>query len=104
MPSFSYSAHLSGSSLQHIELSGSFKRQGSRIIFSIILFFLVRELFEKLTAFLGKDYAYFINGEFQNNEIAEITDLINVVAGAWDEQKFKLFKKILEEQLKYSLK
>ena len=57
------------------------------------------ELFEKLTGFVNKNYAYFISGEFQNNELSELTDLINAVAAVWDEQKFKLFKKILETQL-----
>ncbi|MBN8790118.1 MAG: M48 family metalloprotease [Terrimonas sp.] len=59
------------------------------------------ELFEKLNGFLGREYAYFINGEFQDNELLELNELIQAVAGAWDEYKFKVFKKILEEQLKY---
>ncbi|MFT3949804.1 MAG: M48 family metallopeptidase [Agriterribacter sp.] len=59
------------------------------------------ELLEKLNSFLNKNYAYFINGEFLNNELSELTELIQSVAGEWDDYKLKAFKKILEEQLKY---
>lgn len=58
-------------------------------------------LLEKLNAFVKKDYAYFINGEFQTNELAELTELVQSVAGVWEEHRFKLFKKILEEQIRY---
>ncbi|MFT3748709.1 MAG: M48 family metallopeptidase [Agriterribacter sp.] len=57
------------------------------------------QLYETLNGFVNKSYAYFINGEFQNNELAELNELIQSVAGAWDEYKFKQFKKILETQL-----
>lgn len=59
------------------------------------------KLYESLNGFVNKSYAYFINGEFQNNELAELNDLIHAVAGEWNNKKFKAFKKILEEQLKY---
>ncbi|MCC6286419.1 MAG: M48 family metalloprotease [Chitinophagaceae bacterium] len=58
-----------------------------------------RELFEKLDGFLNKNYPYFINGEFVNNELSELAELIQAVAGEWDNYKFKQFKNISEAQL-----
>lgn len=59
------------------------------------------QLFEAVNSFVNKSYAYFINGEFQNNELSELTGLIHSVADAWNDHKFKMFKKILEMQLQY---
>lgn len=58
-------------------------------------------LFDRVNVFLGRSYAYFINSEFQGDELSELTDLIHSVAAAWDEHKFKYMKRILEKQLEY---
>ena len=60
-----------------------------------------QHLLDKLNGFLNKDYAYFINGEFQTNELAELTELIQSVADMWNNHRFRLFKKILEDQIKF---
>lgn len=60
-----------------------------------------QHLLDKLNGFLNKDYAYFINGEFQTNELAELTELIQSIADMWNNHRFRLFKKILEDQIKF---
>lgn len=59
------------------------------------------DLYNSVNHFNGTGYLYFINNEFQSNELNELCDLIVKVADELNNQKFKWYKKMLEEQLKY---
>jgi Zn-dependent protease with chaperone function len=57
------------------------------------------ELYASLKTFAEKDYFYFVSGEFQNNELNELTGLAIKTAEHFHKQKFAAYKKLLETQL-----
>ena len=56
------------------------------------------ELSSRVQSFLDRDYAYFIDRSFQNNELDELKGLAIDVANAFNRYQFKLYKKMLVEQ------
>ena len=57
------------------------------------------ELYSRVRTFLSRDYAYFIDKSFQNEELDELKGLAIDVANAFNRYQFKLYKKMLVEQL-----
>jgi hypothetical protein len=57
------------------------------------------DLLQKVESFNGKDYAYFMDNQFLNNELNELTDLVIKVAEALTAKKFDYYKAMLEKQL-----
>ena len=57
------------------------------------------ELSARVRTFLSRDYAYFIDKSFQNEELDELKGLAIDVANAFNRYQFKLYKKMLVEQL-----
>ncbi|HWB94071.1 MAG TPA: M48 family metallopeptidase [Puia sp.] len=58
-----------------------------------------KDLYTRVQAFLSRDYAYFIDKSFQNQELDELKGLAIDVANAFNRYQFKLYKKMLVEQL-----
>jgi hypothetical protein len=58
-----------------------------------------KDLYARVQAFLSRDYAYFIDKSFQNQELDELKGLAIDVANAFNRYQFKLYKKMLVEQL-----
>jgi len=56
------------------------------------------DLASRAQSFLDRDYAYFIDKSFQNNELDELKGLAIDVANAFNRYQFKLYKKMLVEQ------
>jgi len=56
------------------------------------------ELHEKIKDFAGKNYYYFINNQFQDNELSEFSGLIVKVAEELNNAKFDSYKRMLEAQ------
>jgi Zn-dependent protease with chaperone function len=59
-------------------------------------------LYNRVQVFLDRDYAYFIDKTFQNDELDELKALAIDVANAFNRYQFKWYKKMLVEQLKPS--
>lgn len=59
------------------------------------------ELYGVLNNFLNKEYAYFVFGAFQNDELGELNELVLKVADEWNAYKYRNYKKLLEMQLQY---
>lgn len=57
------------------------------------------ELRARMEAFIGKDYVYFMDKAFLNNELDELKGLAIAVAGEFNSYQFALYKRMLEEQL-----
>ena len=57
-----------------------------------------KELYMRVQTFLDRDYAYFIDKSFQNNELEELKGLAIDVANAFNRYQFKRYKKMLVEQ------
>ena len=57
------------------------------------------ELYTRVHTFLDRDYAYFIDKSFVNNELDELKALAIDVANAFNRYQFKWYKKMLIEQL-----
>lgn len=57
-----------------------------------------KELYSRVQTFLDRDYAYFIDKSFQNNELDELKALAIDVANAFNRYQFKRYKKMLVEQ------
>ena len=58
-----------------------------------------KELFDRITDFSGKNYFYFVSGQFQNDELNELSGLAIQTAEAFSKYKFACYKKMLEKQL-----
>ncbi len=61
-----------------------------------------KALYDRVQVFLDRDYAYFIDKTFQNDELDELKALAIDVANAFNRFQFKWYKKMLVEQLKPS--
>jgi Zn-dependent protease with chaperone function len=57
------------------------------------------ELYTRVHTFLDRDYAYFIDRSFINNELDELKGLAIDVANTFNRYQFKWYKKMLIEQL-----
>ena len=57
------------------------------------------ELYTRVHTFLDRDYAYFIDKSFINNELDELKGLAIDVANTFNRYQFKWYKKMLIEQL-----
>jgi len=57
------------------------------------------ELYKALVAFSEKDYRYYIDGQFQNNELGELRRLGVQAAEYLNGRKFAAYRRLLEEQL-----
>jgi hypothetical protein len=57
------------------------------------------KLYDALVAFLGKDYRYYIDGQFQNNELGELRGLAVQAAEHLNGRKFATYRRLLEGQL-----
>jgi len=57
------------------------------------------ELYTSLKAFVGKDYRYFIIDHFNDNELSELTGLAIRTAEHFGQQRFMIYKQMLELQL-----
>lgn len=57
------------------------------------------DLHKALIAFLEKDYRYYIDGKFQNNELGELRGLGIRTANLLNERKFAAYRRLLEQQL-----
>jgi Zn-dependent protease with chaperone function len=53
---------------------------------------------DELNNFLSKDYAYFIDGEFRNDELNELTTLAMKTAEQLNRHRFERYKTVLEVQ------
>ena len=60
------------------------------------------ELYTRVQTFTGRDYAYFIDKSFQNEELDELKGLAIDVANAFNRHQFKFYKKMLVDQLSVS--
>lgn len=60
------------------------------------------ELCSRLRTFMSRDYAYFIDKSFLNEELDELKGLAIDVANAFNRYQFKLYKKMLVEQLDHA--
>ena len=60
------------------------------------------ELHARVRTFMSRDYAYFIDKSFQNEELDELKGLAIDVANAFNRYQFKLYKKMLVEQLDHA--
>ena len=56
-------------------------------------------LYNDAASFLNKDYIYFANGQFINNELSSLRDIAIQTANAYHDHRFRQFKKLLEYQL-----
>jgi len=56
-------------------------------------------LYTELKEFSGKNYYYFVNDKFQNDELNELTGLAIRTAEHLNKQKFAVYKRLLEQQL-----
>lgn len=59
------------------------------------------ELYVALNKFLNADYAYFVFGAFQNEELGELNELVLRVADEWNAYTHRNYKRLLELQLQY---
>ncbi|MBS1663996.1 MAG: M48 family metalloprotease [Bacteroidetes bacterium] len=57
------------------------------------------KLYDALPAFSEKDYRYFVDGKFQNNELDELRGLAIQTAEHLHRRKFASYKRLLEQQL-----
>lgn len=57
------------------------------------------QLTEDLQKFIDSDYHYFLNNEFLNNELNEFTNLAVKLGNELSNYRFRVYKKMLEEQL-----
>jgi hypothetical protein len=57
------------------------------------------ELYTSLKAFIGKDYRYFVVDHFSDNELNELTGLAIKTAEHYGQQRFMVYKQMLELQL-----
>ena len=58
-----------------------------------------KALYDRVLAFNDRNYAYFIDKSFQNDELDELKGLAIDVANAFNRYQFKWYKKMLVEQL-----
>jgi hypothetical protein len=56
-------------------------------------------LYNDAESFLNKDYAYFANGQFINNELSRFRDIAIQTANAYHDHRFRQFKRLLEHKL-----
>ena len=57
------------------------------------------ELYTSLKTFIGKDYRYFIIDHFNDDELNELTGLAIRTAEYFGQQRFMIYKQMLELQL-----
>lgn len=58
-------------------------------------------ILDKIIAFKNKDYAYFYNDSFINEELFALNEVIFGIDKALLDYRWDLYKKILEMQLEY---
>jgi hypothetical protein len=56
-------------------------------------------LYNDAESFLKKDYVYFIDGQFMNDELNDFSNIAILTANAYHDHRFRQFKKLLEYQL-----
>ncbi|MBG9374774.1 M48 family metalloprotease [Panacibacter sp. DH6] len=56
-------------------------------------------LHEKIIAFLSKQYAYFHDGSFRNDELNELTNIAVEATDACNDHRFRKYKLLLQQQL-----
>lgn len=60
-----------------------------------------KDLYIRTEAFLKKEYGYFIDNEFQNDELNELHSLVVAIANHLDKEVFFRYKHTLQEQLRF---
>ena len=58
-----------------------------------------KELFTRMNDFISKNYMYFISSQFVDSELTELRELSVKVYHEFNEYRFRIYKKLLEEQL-----
>ncbi|HEX5153845.1 MAG TPA: M48 family metalloprotease [Parafilimonas sp.] len=56
-------------------------------------------LYSEAVSFLNKDYVYFVNGHYMNDELSSFSNIAIQTANAYHDHRFRQFKKLLEDQL-----
>ena len=56
-------------------------------------------ILHRMQTFAGKDYAYFVDRQFQTAELEELKGLAIEVASVFNQSQFRWYKKMLVEQL-----
>jgi Zn-dependent protease with chaperone function len=56
-------------------------------------------LYNDAAAFLQKNYVYFVNGQYLNDELSSFSNIAIQTANAYHDHRFRQFKKLLEDQL-----
>jgi Zn-dependent protease with chaperone function len=57
------------------------------------------KIFNDAEAFMQKNYRYYVNGKFMNDELSSLRDIAIQTANAYYDYKFKQYKNLLEHQL-----